>query len=303
MTTKDLTIVVCCNKSDFFLARICIASIRYYYPDVAIELVKDPGRGNFDTTELEKYFKVMQIDLGVKQLGWSAAKFLYLYKFPKGKKLLMLDADIVFIGPFIEKLLPLFERNDYLVSIEREINPYADWVKAIYFDTKKIEQTYPDYTFPGYFFNAGQMFVTTGAIESNILNDYFDPHNYPYWKHQELFPLVDQSVYNYLLPTLSKQSKIKLGTADFMLWSKSSNVANLNLDQIINKQLTEDGLIHWAGDVRTPALRKMTRPDILLFFENYYYQQLAGGLLKRFFRSFASVTYFYSNMLYRKIMK
>lgn len=99
------------------------------------------------------------------------------------------------------------------------------------------------------------MFLTTGSIEKNVLDNYFDVNNYPYWKQQELFPLVDQSLYNYLLPTLQNQNKIKLGTADFMLWSKSVKLENIALEKVINKQLKE-GLIHWAGDVRTPILKK-----------------------------------------------
>ncbi|WP_394771887.1 hypothetical protein [Mucilaginibacter sp.] len=69
MKLNDLTVVVCCNRKDVFLARICIASIRYYYPDIDIELVKDSGNGTFNTYELEKYFGVKVVDLGIKKLG------------------------------------------------------------------------------------------------------------------------------------------------------------------------------------------------------------------------------------------
>ena len=64
MEINDLTIVVCCHKKDYFLARICVASIRYYYPSILIELVKDEGNGKFNTTELEKNLHVKAVDLG-----------------------------------------------------------------------------------------------------------------------------------------------------------------------------------------------------------------------------------------------
>lgn len=284
MRVEDLTVVVCCNKDDYYFARICIASIRYYYPHIVIELVKDNGNGHFDTIETERCFNVVNVDLGVKKMGWSAAKLLYLYKFPAGKKVLILDADIVFISPFLEKLLPLIEQSEYVVSIEKEADPYAEWVKGVYFDTKKIEQRFPEYQFPGYFFNAGQMFVTTGAIDKNILNDFFDTNRYPFWKQRELFPLVDQSLYNYLLPTLDKQQKIKLGTAEFMVWSKSQKLQEIPLDKVINKQLVEEGIIHWAGDIRTPLLERMNRADILLFFEDVYYKQVRLAQFKKRYR-------------------
>lgn len=152
MVVNDLSIVVCCNKKDFFLARICIASIRYYYPDINIELIKDSGNGIFNTKEIEKYLKVNVVDLGIKKMGWSGAKFHYLYQEGmKGKKVLILDADIVFIGPFLERLLPSIDLNDYVVSIEEQNNPYEGWVKNIYFDVEQVQNTYPNYKYPGYF--------------------------------------------------------------------------------------------------------------------------------------------------------
>ncbi|MEO6674184.1 MAG: hypothetical protein ABIN93_12195, partial [Ginsengibacter sp.] len=201
MNINELTIVVCCNKNDFFFARICIASIRYYYPSINIELIKDPGNGQFNSRELEKCFDVKVRDLGIKRLGWSGAKFHYLYQPEKGKKVLILDADIVFIGPFLKRLLPSIESNDYVVSMEKEENPKADWVRKIYFDIEAIQTAYPSYIYPGYFFNAGQIFLTLGSIKEKKLNEFFNVKEYPFWKNKELFPLVDQSVYNYLLPT------------------------------------------------------------------------------------------------------
>lgn len=300
MTVNDLTIVVCCNKNDFFMARICIASIRYYYPDIPMEIVKDSGNGYFDTKRMEKCFNIKNIDLGVEKMGWSGAKFHYLFHAPKGKKVLLLDADIVFIGPFLERLLPLIEENDYVVSIEEEPNPYADWVKSIYFDTKMIESNFPDYEYPGYFFNAGQIFVATGSIEKNILDRYFDRDNFPYWKKKELFPLVDQSVYNYLLPTLDAEKKIKLGKDKFMVWAKSDKAATIKVEALSDKSVT-DGLIHWAGCVRFEHVSKMIRGDILIFFENFFYSQVKMNKVKGATAKIIPMSEYYLKQLYYKL--
>jgi hypothetical protein len=37
-------------------------------------------------------------------------------------------------------------------------------------------------------------------------------------------------------------------------------------------------LIHWAGDVRTQFVSKMTNSDLLLFFEKHYYSKIPFGL-------------------------
>ena len=121
MEITDLTVVGSCHRKDFYLAKICIASIRYYYPDINIELVKDSENGSFNTSDLEKYFNVQSVDLGIPKMGWGGAKFHYLYQKPASKKILILDADIVFIGPFLERMLPIVGCNDYVVSIEQKI--------------------------------------------------------------------------------------------------------------------------------------------------------------------------------------
>ena len=277
MVINDLTVVVCCNKKDVSFARICIASIRYYYPGINIELIKDPGNGIFDTRAIEKYFNVQAVDLGIKKMGWSGAKFHYLYQQEKkGKKILILDADIVFTGPFLERMLPAAAFNDYVVSIEENELSNKEWVRNTYFDIDAIQAAYPSYQYPGYFFNAGQIFLTLGSISENVLNEFFDAKTYPFWQKSKLFPLVDQSVYNYLLPTLHAENKLKLGREKFMLWAGSNDVLKLSLEEIKNRTV-ESGVIHWAGCVRIHYVAKMLRGDILAFFEDYYYSCINRG--------------------------
>lgn len=280
MKIEELTIVVCCNKKDFFFAKICIASIRYYYPEIAVELVKDEGNGKFNTNDLVKYFQVKIVDLGIKKMGWSGAKFHYLFKHPIAKKVLILDADIVLIGPFLERLLPVISHYDYVVSGEKELNPSAEWVKNVYFDHAKIHSAYPSYSYPGYFFNAGQVFLTTGVIPLEVLRNFFNPEQFPFWTKMDLFPLVDQSVYNYLLPVLHKEGKLKLKDENYMIWGLSEECMSVSLEGVQNKSLLS-GLIHWAGCDRFQFVKKMTRGDILIFFESEYYRKIPIGFLKQ----------------------
>ena len=55
---KEISIVVFCNAKDYFLTKICVASIRHFYPDIEILLVKDELNGKFSTRILERNFKV-----------------------------------------------------------------------------------------------------------------------------------------------------------------------------------------------------------------------------------------------------
>ena len=300
MEVNDLTVVVCCHKKDYFLARICVASIRYYYPSIPVELVKDEANGKFDTSELEKSMDVKAVDLGVKKMGWSGAKFHYLYRMPAGKKVLMLDADIVFAGPFLERLLPSISSNDYVVSIDESDLSDTGWIRKTYFDMDAIRGTYPAYRFPGYFFNAGQIFLTVGSLSPTILNQFFNPSEFPYWQKKELFPLVDQSVYNYLLPTLEAENQIRLGKERFMIWAKSKEAGKMDLEEIMNKNITA-GLIHWAGCVRYKAVSKMARGEVLCFFENYYYSLVRKGRMRKLFRRTLSLLDYYLRQFYYKL--
>lgn len=300
MTIDDLTVVVCCNKKDFFLARICVASIRYYYPGIQIELIKDEGNGKFNTAEVEKYFKVKPVDLRVKKMGWSGAKFHYLYQEQKGKKVLILDADIVFIGPFLERLLPTIETNDYVVSIDENDISDKEWVRNNYFDIEAVKKAYPAYQYPGFFFNAGQVFVTTGVLNEKYLNEFFDRNEYPFWKKKWLFPQVDQSVYNYLLPTLEAEQKIKLGKEKFMLWAASDTTLNISLKEVAEKTI-QSGVVHWAGCLRYSYVKKMLRGDIAVFFEEYYYSCVRLGKIHKSIRRSLSVNEYYLKQLYYKL--
>jgi hypothetical protein len=233
-------------------------------------------------------------------MGWSGAKFHYLYRMPRGKKVLMLDADIVFTGPFLERLLPSTSSNDYVVSIDESDLSDTEWIRKTYFDMDAIRAAYPAYQFPGYFFNAGQIFVTVGSIGNTILVQFFNVNTYPYWQKKELFPLVDQSVYNYLLPTLEAENQIRLGKERFMIWAKSKEAGMMDLKEIMNKNITS-GLIHWAGCVRYRSVSKMAEGSILYFFENYYYSLIKRGQMKRFPRRTFSLLDYYVRQFYYKL--
>lgn len=87
MNNKYPPIYIICHKLDFFLTKIAVASIRYYYPNVEINLIKDELNGDFSTRDLEKYFNVNIIYIEKRKFGWTSAKvFLLLSKKLKGQK-------------------------------------------------------------------------------------------------------------------------------------------------------------------------------------------------------------------------
>jgi hypothetical protein len=300
---KDLNVVVTVNKNDLWFCRLCISSILYYYPDIEIYLLKDELNGTFSTVEIEKYWNVKIINLGPTKFGWSAAKiFLYTDVRFRGKYFFVIDSDIIFVGKLLDVFLSKIPDFDLIVSPEFEKNPYANWVKDIYFDVKKIENINSDYNYPGYFFNAGQLLLKGGFLTKNDLKDYFDFERFPFWKKLDILPLVDQSLLNYLIPILQNQNSIKVCTDfNFMIWSRSDTAKNITL-KFIKNNTDFPHLIHWAGDIRTNFLVKMNCPEVLIYFEDAYYAKLPFGKIKKNVRKIIPVLNWYLSIS-KKIVK
>lgn len=276
---NDLTIVVFCHKMDFFLTRICVASIRYFYPSIKILLVKDELNGNFSTKEIERRFDVKIYDCERKKFGWAASKTFFLLQAKEGEKYLLLDSDIVFVKDFLENVYSRYKDADIIVSPEYQTDITSAWIKHIYFDVSKVLNFDDSYYYPGYFFNTGQIFILGGVIKYQHLEAVFDKEKFPFWKRLDIFPLVDQSAYNYIFPKLHQENKLRLIADKFMSWSESDEVKTIKISEIILAK-SEIGVIHWAGALRTPFIKKMTRADILIFFQNEYYKNIFLGSLK-----------------------
>jgi lipopolysaccharide biosynthesis glycosyltransferase len=296
-------IVVITYKTLYFFTRICIASVRYFYPDADIYIIKDNLAGEFDTTELERALNVKQLDLGTDKYGWSAAKVHLLAsdKF-NGQRVLSIDCDIVLAGRFLDDLYKQTEGADFVVDSDYTADVSSEEFKRHYYAIDTIEKMDPDFKYPGYVFNGGQAIVTTGKVTKELLAPYFDVSTFPYYKRRDILPQADQSLLNYLLPTLEQQGKIKIAPVNFMLWSDELKTAALSLEKI-KEGKDYPYVIHWAGVLRIPYLDAMTRPDILHFFQDYYYSKVPfGGFIKRA-RALVDTSDYYLRNLYRKTIK
>jgi len=272
----DLSVVVFANRKDFFISKLCIASIRFYYPDVEILLVKDRLNGDFNTATLCKVFNVKVFELGKRYFGWSAGKIFFLLndKIPK-KRYLCLDSDIIFIGNLLDKLN--LETGDFVLHPEVYPQPFSDMVKSVFLDEEKIKEYYPEYTYPGFFFNAGQTVVTPGLLSKEFFLPSFNPDQYPYFRDQAIFPLVDQSILNIVIPINMKNGSIKVSTVPYMLWSVDffKDPTNQSIEKFSNGD-DHPFLVHYAGDVRTHIIKMMKGSEILLFFRKFYYSKLTN---------------------------
>ena len=296
-------VVIITYKPFYFLTKICAASVRYYYPDAAIYIVKDNLAGKFDTSELEQALNVQQLDLGQENYGWSAAKVHLLAsdKFA-GQRVFSLDCDIVLAGRFLDELYEQTKGYDFVVDADYR-EPVGSEFEKHYYDYDRVrKELNADFVYPGYVFNGGQAIITTGKVPQQELQPFFDVTAFPYYKRRDILPQADQSLLNYLLPTLESQGKLKIAPVHLMWWSDSPEAKQADLEKI--KAGSEyKYVIHWAGVRRIPYLNRMTRPDILHFFQDYYYSKVPFGAVKKQAHNLLAASDYYLRTTYRATLK
>ena len=94
-------IYLAASSRDGRLTRICVASIRYFYPQVPIKLLAGDILERGLAKELQKYWNVHVVDLPVGEYGWGFIKLEPLFG-PAGQRFMVLDSDTVSAGKVLE---------------------------------------------------------------------------------------------------------------------------------------------------------------------------------------------------------
>ncbi len=278
---KIEVIYIPCYKLDYRLTRICVASIRHWYPSIPIVLLKDLILGDFDSSELEKYFNVQIFPQNIRAYGWGFSKLEAILQIEK-KRFLMLDSDIVLVGPILEELEKYEE--DWIVVEE---NYTEKDILKYYFDPNKLRQLDPDFVFPGFTFNSGQIVGTSGTLKRADFSKFLE------WKEprvqlfREAFTFGgEQPLLNYMLMKKTQNGEISLKRLDFMKEGLNPTTAQVSIERLKNKE-GYPFVIHWH-DKKTnsmdPKMEEIPRNDILLFYEDKYYSGANIGSLLKFLR-------------------
>lgn len=269
-------IAIACFKKDLYLLKPCVASIRYWYPDVEIYLIKDYIQGAFSTTEIEEAFDVKIFPAQRKFFGWPWSKLAVILHEQKDKYL-FLDSDVVFLGKVLDRLNEY--EDDFIVTGMEEKDKFNHTVNAHYIDMKKMETFDPSYQYPGYGFNGGQIVMTSGLLKekdcSTVIS--FEPNITN--KHPDIFKHGDQGALNYIFAKAHQTGKIKAKYADFWIWPGLKAAEEIDLESIKNK-VGIPYVLHWAG-IKPVDFRKYPRYDILRFYEDFYYSKIKAGKINR----------------------
>src|SRR3954471_12546197 len=157
MTAID-RVYIACHRRDLRLTKICVASIREWYPTLPIYLLKDEFNGAFNTTDLEERWNVRVWPLQERIFGWGFIKLEPLFMSER-IRFLVLDSDIAFVGPVLDVLAR--ESADFVV--QQEAQPASE-IPRLYFDPEIMSRR--DSEFPGvsFTFNSGQLVATGGLL-------------------------------------------------------------------------------------------------------------------------------------------
>lgn len=263
-------------RRDFHFARACVSSIRYWYPEIPVWLIKDMGAGGFDTGSMESFFNVRVLDTGKKSFGWGFGKFEPLFG-DSPEPFLFMDADTVMTGPILDRLSGI--DADFIV--DEEVQHHAKLVD-LYFDPQAVAELDPSYEYPGYTFNTGQWAATPGLFKRHDFEPFLSWDPVPSLRHKAVFKQADQGLFNYLMHKKQSDGAIRLRREPIMIWPDSGAADHVDLDAIRRKSVSEDRIIHWAGMKNIPA-GKFPRRDIVSFYlEAYYGRTGIGQRLKDF---------------------
>lgn len=269
----DYVYIAACAR-DARLTRICVASIRYFYPDIPIRLLAGDilQRGLAD--ELQRYWGVELVDLPVGDYGWGLVKLEPLFGRP-GESFLVVDVDTVFTGP----VLDLRSQSDAPFFVDNEQLSDADF-KRLYYDWDKLREIDPKVQSARSAFNVGQWFGTAGLVKREQFDAWVEWEMPRRLRYPDLFMGGDQGVMNYVILQKEAFEGLRIERRTIMRWPGHS-MEGLSAESVAQRT-APPLVIHWAG-MKKPALTDMVGGDILLFFEKFYYTRVPAAALRRRF--------------------
>ena len=267
----DCIYIAACAR-DARLTRICVASIRYFYPDVPIRLLAGDIIQAGLAEELQQYWDVGLVDLPVGDYGWGMVKLEPLFG-PAGQKFLVLDVDTVFTG----RILDVRAQSDAPFFVDDEKLSDADF-KRLYYDWTKLEKIDPKVQSARTAFNVGQWFGTAGAVKREDFDPWIKWTMPRQLRYPDDFMGGDQGVINYVILQKEAFERLRIERRTIMRWP-GNGMEGLDVESVANGT-APPLIVHWAG-MKNTFLRNMVGGDLLQFFENFYYTRLPVGRLRR----------------------
>jgi hypothetical protein len=264
----DSIYIAGCAK-DYRYTRCCVSSIRQWYEDIPMFLLKDQSAGYYDTTELEKYWNVKVFPSARKLLGYGFGKWEPLF-LPKGERCLILDSDTIFVGRVLDAIEQFDE--DFIVAGRAEAQ---DLIQRDFFNLEKLQEFDRSFIFPGYVFNGGQFVATSGIFSRQEFEELLAEVDPPKVKRQDIFPCGEQGITNYMLMKKHHDGRISMKNVDFWKWPPHVQQDEISIDDL-SDGTKHQFILHWAG-TKAKILKLNPHGELLQHFEDLYFTRVPGG--------------------------
>ena len=277
------TIYIAAYRYDLPFTRACVASIRHFYPEIPIKLIKDYFYGDFSTQEIEKSYGVGVLETQQRVFSWGFSKLEPLF-LEKKERYLVLDSDIVFAGKVLDLLNQ--HQDDFIVDHESCTDAF---VASHYFSLEELARIDPDFAFPGFTFNTGQIVGTSGIFKRSDFDGlvHWELGKPPQLNYPSAFKLGEQGLINYFLTKQASLGKISLKRLDFMQVGDTQKPISL---EDWERGEGYPFLIHWCG-LRRGAFDEMINGHIVDYFSRKYYEKVSFGRFKQWIRPLAFKCY------------
>jgi len=264
-------IYIAASTWDARYTRICVASVRYFYPDAPIRLLVGGQLQAGLAEELKRYWNVGLADLPPGDYGWGFVKLEALFG-PPGERFLVLDSDTIMTGP----VLDAWTGSDAPFLFDAEEQSVED-AHRLYYNWEQIRPMDPKARPPAFLFNSGQWFGTAGVLAREDFDEWLEWTLPRRLRYPKVFQNGDQGLLNYVVNQKHALEGLNVYRRTIMRWPGHS-MQGLDADRVSDR-LAEPLVVHWAG-LKKPRLRDMAGDDLLRFFEQRYYARLRFGALR-----------------------
>jgi hypothetical protein len=270
-------VYIAASAHDARYTRICVASVRYFYPDVPVRLLVGGRLQRGLADELRRYWNVGTADLPCGDYGWGFVKLEPLFG-PSGERFLVLDSDTVLTG----QVLDMWDEFPAPFLVDDEQQSEAD-TKRLYYDWEKVREIDPNARPPRFVVNSGQWFGTAGVLARQDFEPWVEWTMPRRLRHAEHFMPGDQGILNYVLNQKATIDGLRIERRKIMCWPGHS-MEGLDAESV-SKRASAPRVVHWAG-VKKARQRDMIGADLLACFERIYYQRLPSGEAWRCFAGY-----------------
>jgi hypothetical protein len=269
----DLIYIAACSRDSRF-TRICVASIRFFYPSIPIKILAGSKLRPALLDELRFHWGVQTAAVPGGDYGWGFVKLEPLFG-KVGERFLMLDSDTVITGPVLDLWGP--DTAQFLVDDEKQTE---ETIKELYYDWKRVREVDCTALPPRFVFNSGQWFGTAGVLTRHdfaLLVDWSSTP--PQLRHPRMFMPGEQGILNYVLNQKAMLAGVPVNRRTIMRWP-GHGMDSISV-QSVAARTAPPLIVHWAG-MKKSRLGAMAGGDMLCFFEHLYYSRMPAARAKQF---------------------